>query len=171
MNVLDSYLKRLQSEQISTTSVSAGITPYESPVSGKPLIKSPKGRSVIAEADVEAPKRILVDFDVPVHKYSKGYFDSQIYDVPTEGSKEALQFLKNEGFEVIVFTTRVSQEEHPETYKVNEEAIRSWLDEHGIPFDRITSEKLLALAYIDDKSIRFADWKSALEMMSFLKIL
>ena len=167
MNILDSYLRKIQGEQIST-SVSAGISPYESPHTGKPLVRSTKGKPVIVEADVEAPKRVMIDFDVPVHKYSKGYFDSQIYDVPTEGSKEALQFLKNEGFEVIVFTTRVSQEEHPETYKVNEEAIRSWLDEHGIPFDRITSEKLLALAYIDDRGVRFNNWKDTIETLKSL---
>jgi len=167
MKILDSYLRKIQGEQVST-SVAAGITPYESPHTGKSLVKSTKGKPVIVEADVEAPKRVLIDFDVPIHKYSKGYFNAQIYDIPTEGSKEALQFLKNEGFEIVIHTTRVSQEEHPEGYKVNEQAIRTWLDQQGIPFDRITSEKLLALAYIDDRGVRFSNWKDTIQFLKGL---
>lgn len=167
MEILDSYLQKLNSEQI-TTSVSAGITPYESPVSGKPLIKNTKVKALVTEQEIEAPKRILVDFDVPIHRYSKGYFNAQIYDIPTEGAKQALQFLKNEGFEIVIFTTRVSPEEHPETYKVNAQDIRNWLDKYGIPFNRVTSEKLLALAYIDDRGVRFSSWSDTMQFLNNL---
>jgi hypothetical protein len=161
MKILDSYLTKIQDEQVS---VAAGITPFESfPSKKKPLIKN-----VFTEQEIEGPKRLLIDFDVPIHKYSKGYFNSQIYDIPTEGAKEALQFLKNEGFEIVIHTTRLSQEEHPEGYKVNEQAIRSWLDEQGIPFDRITSEKLLALAYIDDRGVRFSNWRDTIQFLKNL---
>ena len=167
MKILELYLKRIQKEQV-TTSVASGITPYESLPTKKLLVKSSKGKTVVTEQEIEGPKRIMVDFDIPVHKYSKGYFNAQIYDEPTDGVKEALQFLKNEGFEVIIHTTRVSQEEYPETYKVNEQGIRTWLDEHGIPFDRVTSEKLLALAYIDDRSVRFGNWTDTIQFLKGL---
>jgi len=167
MKILDSYLQKLSSEQV-TTSAAAGITPYESPTTGKPLIKSPKGKPVVVEADVEGPKRIMVDFDVPIHRYSKGYFNAQIYDLPTEDAKEALQFLKNEGFEIVIFSSRVSCSEHPETCKVNEQAIRDWLDKNSIPFDMITSDKLHALVYIDDRAIRFSSWGDTIEFLKSL---
>jgi FMN phosphatase YigB (HAD superfamily) len=166
MKILDSYLNKIQGEQI-TTSAAAGITPYDS-FPGVPAKKKPLIKSVFTEQEVEAPKRIMVDFDGTVHKYSKGYFNAQIYDVPTDDAKEALQFLKNEGFEIVIYTTRLSQELHPETYKVNEQAIRNWMDRYGIPFDRITAEKLLALIYIDDNGFRFSNWKDNIQ---FLKIL
>jgi hypothetical protein len=166
MEILDSYLRKLQGEQVS---VAAGITPYESPVSGRPLIKNTKVKALVTEQEVEGPKRILIDFDGPVHRYSKGYLNGQIYDIPTEGSKEALQFLKNEGFEIVIFTTRVSQEEHPETFQLNAQTLRNWLDNYDIPFDRVTSEKLLALAYIDDRGVRFSSWSDTIQFLNNLK--
>jgi len=162
MNILDSYLKKIQGEQVS---VSAGLPGIDSVHTGRPFIKSPKGRRVVTEADVEGPKRIMVDFDVPIHRYSKGFISNQIYDLPTPGCKEALQFLKNEGFEIVIFTTRVSCEEHPEEHTENERLIREWLDTHAIPFDRITSEKLLALVYIDDRGLRFSSWSDTLRFL------
>ena len=168
MKILELYLKRIQKEQV-TTSVASGITPYESLPTKKLLVKSSKGKTIVTEQEIEGPKRIMVDFDVPIHKYSKGYFNAQIYDIPTEGVKEALQFLKNQGFEIVIHTTRVSQEEHPETYKVNAEAIAKWLQSYNIDYDRITSEKLLALAYIDDRSVRFGNWKDTIQFLKNLK--
>jgi len=166
MRILDSYLRKIQGEQVST-SVSAGITPSESPHTGKPLIRS-RSKAIFREGTIEGPKRIMIDFDVPIHRYGNGYSNGQIYDIPTEGCREALKFLKNEGFEIVIFTTRVSQEEQPEDHTVNEQVIRTWLDKHDIPFDKITSEKLFALAYIDDKGVRFSDWSSTIQFLKNL---
>lgn len=170
MPFLDLYLKKIQEEQFSATSVAAGITPYESPHTGRPLVKSIKGRNIVTE-DLEQPKRICVDFDGTIHSYSKGFHDGSLYDGPTEGCKEALSFLKNEGYEIVVFTARLSKENNPDTYKINEEMIRKWLVQYGIPYDRITSEKIFSLVYIDDRGLRFSSWPDTLEMLKFLKII
>jgi hypothetical protein len=169
MFILDKYLKKIQEEQEQvTTSVAAGITPYESPHTGKPL-KSSKGRPIVTE-DLEQPNRICVDFDGTIHSYTKGFRDGSLYDGPTEGCKEALSFLKNLGYEIIVFTTRVSKETNPDTYKINEKLIRKWLDRYEIPFDRISAEKMFALVYIDDRGIRFSTWPDVLHILEQLKL-
>ena len=177
MTILDIYLEKIQSkiEQVSTggvtTSVSQGITPYETlHKKKKPFIKS-KIKSPLTEQLLEEAKRIMIDFDGTVHRYSKGFGDGTIYDSPTDFAREALSFLKNEGFEIVIFTTRLSKEACPDTYITNEKFIKEWLVNYDIPYDRITAEKLPAMIYIDDKSLRFADWKDTLNILEDLKII
>lgn len=188
MSILDAYLEQIQSKveqstgQASgsmssvsygvspsgTTSVAAGINPYESfPSKKKPLVKSKK-KGPLIEQVIEEPKRILVDFDGTIHRFSRGFGDGRIYDNPTDFCREALSFLKNEGFEICIFTTRLSKEVNPDTWATNEKFIKQWLNEYDIPYDRITSDKLLALAYIDDRGIRFSDWKDTLNILEDL---
>lgn len=95
-------------------------------------------------------KRICVDFDGVIHRYSKGYQDGSIYDEPVEGAKEAMEKLKEVGYEVIIFTTRAPIE------------IIDWVQKHQIPYDDITKIKIPAMAYIDDRGIRFTNWKDIL---------
>jgi hydroxymethylpyrimidine pyrophosphatase-like HAD family hydrolase len=95
-------------------------------------------------------KRVCVDFDGVIHKYSKGYQDGSIYDEPMEGTKKALETLRKEGFEVIIFTTRTYEE------------IKDWLATHEIPYDQVTQTKIPALVYIDDRGLRFTNWKDIL---------
>jgi ribonucleotide monophosphatase NagD (HAD superfamily) len=95
-------------------------------------------------------KRVCVDFDGVIHKYSKGYQDGSIYDEPMEGAKESLERLSKEGYEVVIFTTRTRGK------------ISDWLEKHEIPYDMVTREKLPAMAYIDDRAIRFTNWKDIL---------
>jgi len=170
MSIIDQYLLKIQEElEQVTTSVATGITPYESPHVGKPLVKSSKGRSVVTE-ELEVPRRIMIDFDGTIHTYSKGFHDGSLYDGPTEGCKEGMSFLKNLGFELVIFTSRVSKETNPDTYKINEEMVRKWLDKYGVPFDRISAEKMFALCYIDDRGIRFSTWPDTLHILEQLKI-
>lgn len=48
---------------------------------------------------------------------------------------------------VVVYTTRE-----------NHEAVREWLKSSGFPELPITSMKPKAIAYIDDRAIRFTNW-------------
>lgn len=103
-----------------------------------------------------SPKRILVDFDRVVHKYSKGWFGGKVYDTPVEGAIEALKKLQDNGYEVVIFTTESSrgQERHDE--------IKEWLKKYGVNL-KVTSTKLPAIAIIDDRAIRFeGNWRSVL---------
>uniref|UniRef100_UPI003F4986ED hypothetical protein n=1 Tax=Streptosporangium sp. CA-235898 TaxID=3240073 RepID=UPI003F4986ED len=112
---------------------------------------------------------IGVDFDVPLHAYSRGWADGTIYDEPTPGGFDALRQLMAD-HAVFVFTAR-------DTYQT-----ALWLKGHGFDVqldaagsdgiwpkfwntrDRIlvTDRKLPAVAYIDDRGIRWTSWPQAL---------
>jgi hypothetical protein len=111
---------------------------------------------------------IAVDFDGVIHAYSRGWADGSIYDPPLPGAIDALHTLMDD-YAVFIHTTRP-------TYPVAQ-----WLEGHGIPAvvemntggklrefwnDRdqvlVTNRKLPAVAYIDDRGIRFHSWGQAL---------
>ena len=115
------------------------------------------------------PKTIAVDFDGVIHAYSKGWQDGTIYDPPLPGALEALATLMAT-HAVFIHTTR------------DPGAVAGWLGEHGfdtlIDIDGpthpkrefwndqgvllVTDRKLPAVAYIDDRGIRFHNWQQAL---------
>ena len=97
------------------------------------------------------PKRLLIDFDRVVHKYSKGWNGGKIYDKPVKGAIQAIKRLQKEGFEVVIFTTKSTKG----ITRNNE--IEQWLKDYGIKI-KVTWEKLPAIAIIDDRAIRFTNW-------------
>jgi len=115
-------------------------------------------------------KRALIDLDKTIHKYSKGYADGTIYDNPFDGAKDVIDWLKRNGYEIVIFTTRASAgnaaemggDQNKEIAKV-----QAWLKHHDIYFDRITSDKLNADFYIDDKAIPIhnGNWDAVLKVI------
>lgn len=114
---------------------------------------------------------IAVDFDGVIHAYSKGWADGTIYDPPLPGALDGIRALM-ERDAVFIFTSR------------NTEQVANWLFEHGefnitweppgettCEFwndrDRvlITNRKLPAVAYLDDRAVRFVDWDQALSAL------
>jgi hypothetical protein len=75
--------------------------------------------------------------------------DGSTYDSPMPGALEALQELSNEGYEIVIFSTR------------DAEQIRQWMIFWKFPPYRITNTKLPAVAIIDDRGIRFVNWGKA----------
>ena len=112
---------------------------------------------------IKENKRIIaVDFDGVIHEYSQGWWNGSIYDGPVNGALDALLKLKK-NFDIIIFTTR---EDHgairqwiriqAEIYLFNTEELNTLLE---LP---ITNKKPLAFAFIDDRAIRFTNWKDML---------
>lgn len=109
-------------------------------------------------------RTIAIDFDGVIHAYSQGWHDGTIYDPPVPGALEAIKALQGQNNAVYIHTSR-------SPYQVAE-----WLHRHGVaaatefhgPFwsdiERVlvTDRKLPALAFIDDRAIRFVDWQQAL---------
>jgi histidinol phosphatase-like enzyme len=108
---------------------------------------------------------VAIDFDGVLHRYSEGWKDGQIYDQPVEGSREALQAMKDMGWKIYIFSTRSNKLYHKDHEKAQDQAMKAFLEEHGIPYDRIWNfGKPLADLYIDDRALTFrGDWKSTLE--------
>jgi hypothetical protein len=110
---------------------------------------------------------VAVDFDGVIHAYSKGWHDGTIYDGFVPGAITGLTKLMQR-HAVFVHTTR------------NARQVARWIDDrsgHGIECvirvprsgfwnDRgcllVTNRKLPAVAYIDDRGIRFDNWDQAL---------
>lgn len=93
-------------------------------------------------------KTIAVDFDGVIHKYSKGWHNGSVYDDPVEGAKDAINDLVFEGYEVVIYSARPNQQE-----------MREWLMKHDFPRLEIVKEKPKAMAYVDDRGIRFTNWR------------
>lgn len=113
---------------------------------------------------------IAIDFDGVIHSYELGWSDGTIYGTPIPGSLEALRMLMTK-FSVFIHTSR------------NPEQVVEWLENLGFNavFDEgdrpfwnerekilVSSRKLPALVYIDDRGLRFYSWDQTLSELSKL---
>ena len=117
---------------------------------------------------VSMTKKILVDLDRTLHQYSEGWSDGTIYDPPVPGAREAMNELKERGYELVIFSARTGKSK-PD-WKEQERMVKEWLIKYDIPFDMITSEKLPAEFYIDDRAVRFeGNWAATLQVIKHLE--
>jgi hypothetical protein len=108
---------------------------------------------------------VAVDFDGVIHAYSKGWQDGTIYDDPVPGAFSALHILMKT-YAVFVHTARapfpvadwITTHSNLECWVVRDPP--EFWDKRGVLL--ITSRKLPAVAYIDDRGIRFESWDQAL---------
>lgn len=117
----------------------------------------------------ERRRTIAVDFDGVIHRYSRGWSGGAIYDPPIEGAREALARI-HDRYKVVIFTTRVNPDMHASERQMD--AVLARLERHGFRagehFDEITHVKPPALAYIDDRAIRFTDWEATMNELGQL---
>lgn len=102
----------------------------------------------------EADKVILVDFDSTLYPF--GHMFSAPEPIP--GAVKFMNDLKNAGYKVGIFTSRLSETwlKSASQDKLKHIAyITSVCTRDKIPFDFITAEKIPSEKYIDDKAIRF----------------
>lgn len=110
---------------------------------------------------------VAVDFDQVIHTYDKGWQDGSIYGEFVPGAVMALSWLM-QNYAVFIHTSR---EPRP---------VARWIEDrsgHGIEcitrvprkgfwnergYLLVTRRKLPAVAYIDDRAIRFTAWDQAL---------
>lgn len=84
------------------------------------------------------------------------------------GFKEALEEFKAMGLRVVLWTSRFDpRTTTPDEAEEVRKTLEDWCAIHGIVVDEIDIGclgKRLALAYVDDRGVRFAgDWKQAVE--------
>lgn len=96
---------------------------------------------------------LAVDFDGVIHSYENGWHGGSIYGELMEGCAEALRQL-DKRYELVLFTARHNLED-----------VHLWLVTHHIRhlFHEITNRKPAAVAYLDDRAVRFTTWAQALE--------
>ena len=85
------------------------------------------------------------------------------------GVKEALQKIKEMGFEIHIFSCRTNHEvtKYPIDRMHQVRLMEEFLDKHEIPYDKVLNEnKPLARIYIDDRAIGFReDWEKVIKEM------
>ena len=102
----------------------------------------------------EEDKLVLdVDFDQTIAVENSDHTIGE----PINGVKEVLTKLHNDGYEINIYSHRVSSDGPDE--------VREWLDKNEIPYDNILEvNKPLATYYIDDRNIEFhGDWNEVLK--------
>lgn len=100
-----------------------------------------------------ANKVVCIDFDGTIVPWGPLMARKE----PFNGVPEAIRRLKELGYTIVIFTSRLSPAWfRNEGHDVEEqyEYVALTLRAAGIPYDRITSEKVPAEAYFDDKAIR-----------------
>tara|TARA_Y100000034_G_scaffold125117_1_gene174247 strand:- start:268 stop:609 length:342 start_codon:yes stop_codon:yes gene_type:complete len=107
------------------------------------------------EISNELKKRtIAIDFDGVIHRYSEGWKGmDNAYDPPSEGTSRAIRRLYNQGYRLVIFTSR------------SVDVVRPWLLKYGLLkyFDDITNTKIPAKVYIDDRGYKFENWEKTIE--------
>lgn len=100
---------------------------------------------------------VCIDFDGTL--YPRGELFG--YPPPLKGAKEFVNFIYNKGFYVVIWTSRLSEQWFKDegwdletAHKEQVNYISSLLQRDGIPYHKITSEKIPALAYLDDRAIK-----------------
>ena len=94
------------------------------------------------------PKTIMVDLDGVICSEERTF--ERPLAKPIEGAKEALQALHEAGNTIVVYTARGWAE-----YRV----AKQWLDDHGMAYDALHMGKPIGDVWIDDRAIRFNNWK------------
>lgn len=114
---------------------------------------------------------VAVDFDGVIHSYEKGWHDGTIYGTPIDGAFEGLLRLMDE-YAVFILTTRDAA------------SVAEWVQlRSGIPCVvhvnpsmefwnaqgelLVTNRKFPAVAYIDDRGIRFHTWTQTFSDLKF----
>jgi hypothetical protein len=97
---------------------------------------------------------IAVDFDGVLNTYTGWKGEDELFQ-PRPGAREFLEALAA-GFTVVIHSTRAAAK------------IREWLSVHGMAdfVWEVTNRKVPAVAYIDDRAVRFdGDYAAALEAL------
>lgn len=107
---------------------------------------------------------IVIDFDNVIHEMDKGFHDGTIYGELIKGAEKSIKYL-SENFNLIVFSCKCNPDRPLVNGKTGKKLIEEWLKNKGILkyISEITFEKPNAVAYIDDKAIKFENWTSCIE--------
>jgi len=121
-------------------------------------------KNIFAHHDEQEKKRIVVDFDGTIaHDKYPNVGD------PMPGVKRALEALKDAGYEIIIFTCRLTDRK-PTEKEAEKERIEKWMKDHGIPFSYIddgTNGKPRSEYTIDNKALNYGghtnDWEKIVQ--------
>lgn len=92
---------------------------------------------------------VVFDFDGVIHSQASGWQGTTVIpDLPVPGIKEAIQEIRDAGYNVVVVSTRCADASG--IY-----AVEAYLRKHEIEVDSVQMEKPPAICYVDDRAICF----------------
>jgi len=107
---------------------------------------------------------VCVDFDGTIAPWG----DLFGFPPPLPGAKDFLDSLRERGYIIVIFTSRLSTVWHKNEGRDPARGIfeqvtylQEYFERYGLPADHVTAEKVPAIAYLDDKAIEFASWETA----------
>ena len=113
-----------------------------------------------------AEKVACVDFDGTIAPWGSMFS----FPEPLPGVVEAVKRLKAAGYEVVIFTSRLSSVwhesegwDHHEATEKQVEYLREYCKRYDIPADGATAEKIPAEVYLDDKAMGVTEKASLLD--------
>lgn len=114
---------------------------------------------------------LAIDFDGVIHDDYLGFHDGTCYGPLIRGSSRALELLSRR-YRLVVFTAKAKPSRPKINGKTGQELVWEWLRENQIDafIAEVTSEKPRAIAYIDDKAIKFNSWDEIFSMDLFLNL-
>lgn len=101
---------------------------------------------------------VVLDFDGVVNSYQSGWTgrEDDLPDPPMPGVADFLRQLLAR-YLVVIVTTRAKKPS-------GQFAVESWLVKHGLPAVPVTAVKPPAIAYVDDRAVRYrGDWLEVLD--------
>lgn len=115
---------------------------------------------------------LVLDFDKVIHDMTRGFHDGTIYGKPLEGTTESLKLL-SEKFDLIVYSCKSNPTRPLINGKTGTELIWEWLKNNklNLYIKDVTFGKPNAVAYIDDKAIRFSTWEKCIADLKTMKLL
>jgi capsule biosynthesis phosphatase len=81
---------------------------------------------------------------------------------PLPGAVETLEFLKQRGYYIVIFTARNMQTCQNNIGRViarQAKLVVEWLEKYGVPYDELLFGKPHVDYFIDDKGIGFTNWE------------
>lgn len=110
---------------------------------------------MINEQQKKSKDIIAIDFDGVIHSYKQGWTGDVPEDPPMEGVEESLQKLKDDGWSLVILSTR------------KKNFIKDWLKKYNLDhfFDGVHNTKIPAKLYIDDRGFRFENWNDTLNFI------
>ena len=106
------------------------------------------------------PTTICFDFDGVIHSYTSPFDLTNITDPPNQDVVELINKLRANNYEIVVCSSRCATEE-------GIQALKDYLNKHNIIVDRISKEKPIAFAYVDDRAICYKPKQSPEEIDAF----